>query len=396
MKKAVHIIFSAAFCAVLFGMMLGSLLRERDTISYYENRALAHFPTFTWEDFWSGQYFSDIDSAVDDHLIGRDYFMKASTAMDIAVGRPVVSGMIMPEHPDGPLVNFYGYRQWDFSWKRPYAEEMGQRLGALNDTITGYGGYFLYVGVPQQDSYFVESYPAYMDNRDADAEDTRNLFFGTLAEHEVPYVDIKLAFDADDSVENLFFKTDHHYNYYGALVTYRTMLARVNSDTGLGITILQDEDLVFASLPNPYLGSRNRRIYGLAPDDEKIIYAVPKEDIPYSRWDTGYDAGGEIYALPDSDEVEIAYTTYMGNDIPETVITTNRPELPNCLIFGDSFTNAVETLLWTGFNETRSLDLRHYTLQTLKDYVEEWQPDVVICLRDEGAYLTLTGNGQFD
>lgn len=40
----------------------------------------------------------------------------------------------------------------------------------------------------------------------------------------------------------------------------------------------------------------------------------------------------------------------MGGDIGESVITTNRPKLPNILIYGDSFTNPLETLLWTQAN----------------------------------------------
>ena len=84
---------------------------------------------------------------------------------------------------------------------------------------------------------------------------------------------------------------------------------------------------------------------------------------------------------------------YMGGDFGETILETNRPELPSILIYGDSFTNPVEALLWPNFNETRSLDFRYYTGKTLTEYITEYKPDYVICIRDESTYLNDVGNG---
>ena len=86
---------------------------------------------------------------------------------------------------------------------------------------------------------------------------------------------------------------------------------------------------------------------------------------------------------------------YMGGDIAETVIRTDRPELPNALIFGDSFTNPVECLAYYSFNELRSVDLRHYTVQSLSDYIAAYQPDVVLCVRDYQSLLLREFNGDF-
>ena len=87
------------------------------------------------------------------------------------------------------------------------------------------------------------------------------------------------------------------------------------------------------------------------------------------------------------------YNIYMGGDIPETVLQTHRPELPNLLIFGDSFTNPLETMLYTGFHETRCLDLRYYQDKSILDYVRTYQPEIVLCVRDDTAYLSTEGNG---
>ena len=83
----------------------------------------------------------------------------------------------------------------------------------------------------------------------------------------------------------------------------------------------------------------------------------------------------------------------MGGDIGEAVLKTTRPELPSLLIVGDSFTNPVETLIYQSFDETRSLDFRHYSDKTLTEYLRSYQPEVVLILRDDVSCLTLTGNG---
>ena len=97
--------------------------------------------------------------------------------------------------------------------------------------------------------------------------------------------------------------------------------------------------------------------------------------------------------LPTAEDLPTTYNLYMGGDYGETILETNRPELPDVLVFGDSFTNALETLLYNSFDEMRSLDLRHYTDKTLRDYITDYQPDIVICVMNDTFYYTQSGNG---
>ena len=143
------------------------------------------------------------------------------------------------------------------------------------------------------------------------------------------------------------------------------------------------------------MGSRTRKLLGLRGNDEKLLTASFAEDIPFTRFDNGAAAEATVYALPDSDAEPLTYGLYMGGDIAETVIRTDRPELPNALIFGDSFTNPVECLAYYSFNELRSVDLRHYTVQSLSDYIAAYQPDVVLCVRDYQSLLLREFNGDF-
>ena len=143
------------------------------------------------------------------------------------------------------------------------------------------------------------------------------------------------------------------------------------------------------------MGSRTRKLLGLRGDDEKLLTAAFREDIPFTRLDNWQEVASAVYALPATEDEALTYGLYMGGDIAETVIRTDRPEFPNALIFGDSFTNPVECLAYYSFNELRSVDLRHYTVQSLSDYIAAYQPDVVLCVRDYQSLLLREFNGDF-
>ncbi len=102
--------------------------------------------------------------------------------------------------------------------------------------------------------------------------------------------------------------------------------------------------------------------------------------------DNGQEVEPTVLRLPENDTAPVEYLVYMGGDKGETILRTDRPELPKVLIFGDSFTNALETLLYPSFDEMRSLDLRHYNAKTLWEYIEEYQPDIVLDIRDDSSW----------
>lgn len=100
-----------------------------------------------------------------------------------------------------------------------------------------------------------------------------------------------------------------------------------------------------------------------------------------------------VYALPNNQWQEILYTVYMGGDLSESVVETGRGELPRLLIYGDSFTNALECVLWESFDKMYSYDFRHYDRETVEEVIVRLQPDVVVCVRDYQQILLETGNG---
>ena len=116
---------------------------------------------------------------------------------------------------------------------------------------------------------------------------------------------------------------------------------------------------------------------------------------PYERWDNGERTDAPILDLPEEGE-KVQYTVFMGGDKGETVVKTNRPELPSVLIVGDSFTNPIEALCVYSFNEVRSLDFRHYHEMSLTEYLSLHHVDAVVVIRDNLNYTYHEANGALE
>ncbi len=391
MKRIANFAFLLCFLGALVVFPLWTVLGPKSDYSAYENRNLATRPHPTFDSFIDGTLFTQIETFLSDRLAWRTELLTVNAWTDLRLlDKPVVNDQVIA---GDVLLPYHGFRTWNLSYIKEQSQDMGDRLKRLNGQVTGYGGYFLYLGIPEQFSYFRHRYPTYLDNRDWVLSPIQAEFTAALAERNIPFLDAGLVYDSLGRPDEFYSKIDHHFTYNGMLAAYTALMERINADTGLGLDAVSEDELELLALPNPYLGSRSRRLCGLWESDEAVVIGNLKDSIPFTRIDNGQVVPATLYELPENDVNPIGFTTYMSGDIAETVIQTNRPELPNALIFGDSFTDPLETVFWTSFNETRALDLRSYTAQTLEEYISTYKPDVVICVRDDSSYTNFEGNG---
>ena len=95
----------------------------------------------------------------------------------------------------------------------------------------------------------------------------------------------------------------------------------------------------------------------------------------------------------------LAFTMRETAHIGETVVDTGREDLPTAVLIGESYTNALETLLYASFDELHTIDPRSFAgasggadiIGDITAYIEALQPDVVIVMRDNSAYLKAVG-----
>lgn len=390
-KKIANIVLVLAFAGFLAAAMVITLGKPQGGWSYYENRTLAQMEELTPQTLWDGTFANSVEPTLQDHAAGRNTLLKLSAWMDMELfHRPVVNQVIPAE---GMLLSWNPYETPDPELIRQQADAMAGQLGELRDVVESYGGKFYYVAVPGQYTYFEETHPDFLNNRATYTDLEIPAFQQAMEEQGVTLIEMGEILAQQGNPPEYYSTVDYHYTFGGAYATYLAILERINQDFDHSLTVLDEDSLVRETLPNPYLGSRARKVFGLWETDEKLEIGLPSQPIPFTRTDNGQEVPATVYTLPGNDTDEVAYAAYMGGDIAETVIDTGRDELPSLLIYGDSFTNPVEGLMYYSFDEMRTIDLRHYKDMTLADYIALYQPDVVVGIRDYESLLSTDYNG---
>lgn len=392
MKRICEWAMALLFSGTLLVLMAATVLLPKERYSYYENRNLSAFPEISAETVLSGQAFGDLETLFCDYAAWRTPALKTVTWCDLNVfHRPVVNETVVTD--DALLEQLYTMPDTADDILRK-AGDVAADNAALRDQIEAYGGHYCYVAVPCQYAYYEDEYPSYLENRSAYTAAERAALSNAMTAQGLTYVDMGPVFDSLGHLPAFSSKVDNHYGLLGAYETYRAAVQALNDAYGLALSFPEEgADVTFSALPNPYMGSRTRKLLGLRGNEEKLLTAAFREDISFTRFDNGGEVAATVYALPATDTEPLTYELYMGGDIAETVIRTDRPALPSVLIFGDSFTNPVESLAYYSFNELRSIDLRHYTAQSLRDYIDVYRPDVVLCVRDYQSLLSREYNG---
>lgn len=395
MKKLRKLNLIILFLAVIFMIPVMTKIQNNVGISQFENRALALPPELNKETLFSGEFFNGWEEYLSDNIFARNYWIKSYTFFNMYVlNKEKVNNIVIGK--EGTLLPFRSYNtQLNLEYFRGNIRKLTDNMKELDSFISEYGGKFIFIGVPEQSSFLRDKYKSYYKDNEAYVLNNESTMFDELSKKGIDYINMNERFRSSGD-ENYYLKTDHHFSFRGAYKTYSDLITKLIDDYFLNIRPkLEEKEMDIITLPNPMIGSKNRQLYYLYPTDDKVEIAYPKEMIDYELTinNKKYD---DVYFISDDVNERPSYGVYMGGDHAETVIKTNRENLPNLLIFGDSFTNALEPLLYYHFNETRALDLRHYKELSLYEYIDKYKPDVVLMVRDDLTYGGLQGNGNFD
>lgn len=396
MVKLRNTIFIGGFLTIIFVMFFLYLVAPPKKTSSIEYRTLAQMPTVSKHKIISGEYFKEFDKYINDQVFGRNTFVNTYNKINLYIlGKKKVNDIVIGK--DNFLLAYSNYSNFNTKDAEIVKKNISQMVGNLSELtkyINNYGGQFYFVGVPHQISYNEDKYPKYFNNNAAENEFVNKTMFDELKEKGINYVDAGNVF-RNSGESNIYFKTDHHYNFIGAYLVYHAIMDEVSKQNSIQVSkTLNYDDFNVVTLNNPFSGSRGRQLYRLFDNVDKLQVGYPKNKINYEKYDNG-KLDNTLYYVPNNDKDEVSYDVYMGPDKAETIIKTHRNDLDNILVFGDSYTNPVEPLLAQNFGETRSLDLRHYNKQSLYDYIKEYKPKAVVLIRDDQNYFSQVGNGNF-
>ena len=383
MKTKTKLVLPVLFVIILLlvpALTLYGLVRSPSGWSVEENRALAAVPEASLQSVWDGALAQDAETFYSDHLFARRLLLKLDTLLESKLlRRPVVHDVVLGDTVLLPAPGFSVKLTNDA--RAAQAAEIAQGLQGVKAAADDVGARLLYALVPEQRTVYASYYPDWMENPAIETAKNREALFSALGKAEIPALDMTSVFSSLSSPLAFYSRVDHHYTLRGAYLTYETVCETFG---------LRGSSLSVIDTDSELLGTYNRKLYGLSAVHEPM--QVLQDAFPaYTRADNGKASDTPLIQVRDFGQS--LYTDYMGGDVGETIVTTNRPELPRILIVGDSFTNALEPLAVFDFDEMRSLDYRHFSGAALSEYIRAYQPDFVLILRDDVSCLNRSGNG---
>ena len=386
MKTKRKIVFPALLlCALLLvpALTLYGLVKGPAGWSAEENRALASAPQVSLRSLWDGTLAQDAEGFYKDHMFARRLLLKLDTAVQMKLLRkPVVHDVVLGDTALLPAPGFSAKRL-DAELQKD-AEHVAEGLRSVKAAADKVGAKLLYTLVPEQRTVFSAYYPDWMENPAEDTARNRAALLSALEKAEIPVLDLTGTFASLPDALTRYSRVDHHYTLKGAYLTYQAICEAFG---------LRASELTVIDAQTGLFGTYNRKLYDLSPVREAM--QVLEDAFPaYERFDNGKPSDTPL--IRSQTDSRGLYTDYMGGDIAETIVRTNREELPNILIVGDSFTNALEPLAVFDFGEMRSLDYRHYAGAALSEYILEYEPAFVVVVRDDVSCLGPGGNGALE
>ncbi len=407
MKKILDRIFTATAVLIMIILLGETIIQQHESFSYWENRNLTEPPAIKAESVLNGKWFADLEKYLSDHAAWREWILPADTRLNLHVfHRPVVNDIVVNNNEKDLLLPFLSPEAIDEKKIGEKADTLTRNLGRLADLTESYGGTYCYVAVPCQYAYDSDKYPFYVNDRSEYTAVSLRILEKALSQRDVHFLDLGKVFQDAGNREEYYSGVDNHFSMEGAYVAYDAILRELNrlafsaSDNAEApdypqLRILRKDEFVFSEIDAYYMGSRTRKLFNYVKNDEKLEVAEPVEPIPFERYDFGHTEPDwpRVYAYPQEGEAATYSNLYMSGDYSITRIETDRPELPTVLIYGDSFTNPVECLLYLSCDTMYSVDLRYYDDTTLSEIIRTEKPDYVFCLRDYESMLDASRNG---
>ena len=287
MKKKLDLLFIGAAACLLLALPLGTALSPKSGYSIFENRTLAQAPALTWETLFGGQFFGEAETWYKDHVVMRNEMLKGATVFQKYVLQKPAVNDILPRQ--GSLLPVVAPKYAPCASE----EEINQaaaELTALKEAADSYGGRVLYMGVPGQITMFADAYPDCLSDTPGYFRATGEKFAQALEAAGVPFID-----GHEYLTKDMYFRVDHHFGVTGGWEVYEKLCALA------GVEAVPKESFTFYRLPNPFYGSRNRKIYDLTPIKDTLEVFSPDGLVPFDRYDNGEKVPSKTLNLPEND-----------------------------------------------------------------------------------------------
>lgn len=355
MNKLINRIINLMFTVILGGLFIMNILRPVRSFSPNENRILAQFPEFTIKKLLNHVFTNDYEAFITDQFVGRDHWVEAKTMMERMLGKVENNGVYFGR--DETLLEKLD--SVDMSLINKNIDYVNQFVNSLYENVK-----VDMMLIPGAAAIQKDKLP-WISN-DVEQLSLINKIESNLVSR-INFINVNQEF-LNHSNEDLYFRTDHHYNIYGAGLAYQCYA------DALG---LPKHDYRYEIVSDHFLGTLASQsgTYSITPDS--IVKLMNDEAISVSYPDVGL-VDNNVY-FEDNLNSKDKYTYYLNGNHSQVQIQTNAGDKEKLLILRDSYANIFTPYLLDDFSEINLLDLRYYKY-SISEYIEENEIDRVLIL----------------
>ncbi len=340
-------------------------------------------------------YKSTITSSISDTVDKNHFYINVNGLMQRLLG----ANLVYDADSDSNVIKLDN--GWlAFSIAEFDALPCADRIAGLRDYTEEKGIDFLYVQTPYKICSYESFLPPVVD--DYSNANTDELL-SRLNEHEVEYIDLRQEFhDRGADHYALYFRTDHHWKPETAFAACDIVMQRLSEN--YGFQYIEDhhriENYNVEVYENIFLGSQGNRVGRFYGGLDNISIITPRFDTDFYFCVPEYTPGFDIvrngsfadtmfdYTHINTEDpfADSPYAAYIGGNYALNIIVNNNTESDKKILFiRDSYSCVFTPFLALNCKELHAIDLRNYSGGTIREYIDEFSPDLVLMMYNPGA-----------
>lgn len=353
MNRKSQIVNICLFAGIIGTAFAFNILKSDQVFSANENRNLAQNPEFTFTKLFKDQYTSEFEKYVTDQFIFRDQWVEGKTLVERLLGKVENNGV------------YFGKNQRLMERLASVdVDQINKNIKYVNQFVNGLDENVKVnmMLIPGSVAIMKEDLPRVSDDIDQLALIDQ---IEANMSSRIEFTNVNQVF-LEHNQEDLYFKTDHHFNLNGSKLAYEALAKQL----GFPVHTYQRELVGEGFLGT--LGSQSGAYYN---EHDEIYQLINDEQIDVYYPDLELH-DNNVYA-EDNLLVKDKYTYYLNGNHSQVKITTNHQEKEKLLIIRDSYANIFTPYLLEDFSEITLLDLRYYK-SPISKFIQENEIDRVL------------------
>ena len=341
--------FFIIFMTVWILLVVLNFIIPTKSFSEQENRYMAKFPKFTFENLVSGKYSEELNDYINDHFVFRNAWLKTKSFTELALGKKENNGVYIGKN---------GFLFEKFEFGEEELKSVKNTLKSMNNLTNKIDIPIYFALVPN--SIYINS-DKLPDNVEVDNQEE---IIDKIYENTQNTINIDTVDILKENKENyIYFKTDHHFTSDGAYLVYLKFCEKAN------ISPVTLENYERKCISEEFLGTFDSKAQ--IPNQEKDKIYVYMNDNNRTVKSAIYDnkETNKIYNeeyLSKKDK----YSYFLNGNNSKVAIKTNIQNGKKLLLIKDSYSHIMAQFLCQNFEELHFIDPRYYT-GNLNDYIEE-------------------------